>query len=257
MRLKEGPFANAYANVIVGPDGSFGLTPPPQVGLRRRDGGEYDYFLVNSFPPVDEIDLSLYDTTHEKGVVILPLDSQGLARDALRSIGLPMPKKLSEINYERSGDEEVCLSITTVVTETIKRTWAKIAFNYLAYFHDTDRLLSPALDQVRRFVRYGQPPVSCGSIVSFWNRPILGDEPPVGMRRLGHIITVERDADGKRIYGQVSLYNQLTYRVLLVEDEAEARTLDVPHGHFYNLADMEVSALFARSATVGGLQEGV
>ena len=252
VRLKDGPFENAFATAIVDDAGDLTLVPPPQVGLLRRESRRYDYFLLDPPRFPDELDLTLYDTQDEKGIIVLPLAARVQARSALDALGLPFPKSLREIGYEKSGREEVWTTVTTVVTETIKRAWAKIAFNYMAFFNNTAAMLSPALDQARHFVRFGTPPTRHPSIVSFGDRPILADEPTVGFRKLGHLITVNMDATGQFVFAQVSLYNQLTYQVLLSDERDAVARLDIRHGHFYNLGDYEVIELTPRSAAPHG-----
>ena len=75
----------------------------------------------------------------------------------------------------------------------------------------------------------------------YTDKAILGDEPPEGFRRLGHIVTVETGVGGA-VVGQVALFNYNTYLVLLTSN-CTNQAIILNKGHFWNIADMDVIEL--------------
>ena len=74
---------------------------------------------------------------------------------------------------------------------------------------------------------------------------ILADEPVVGQRRLGHLITTNWALDRVSIVAQVALFNWITYCVSLARAyPGEQR--DIRHGHFFNVVNGEILELGVR-----------
>jgi hypothetical protein len=76
-------------------------------------------------------------------------------------------------------------------------------------------------------------------------KPILGDEPVEGKRRLGHLITLDWSNNKLSIASQVSLFNWMTYLVLLAKDYKgnKGKQFNIRKGNFFNIADNEIIEL--------------
>ena len=84
-----------------------------------------------------------------------------------------------------------------------------------------------------------KPPVP---LVHFDDTPILADEPRQGYVREGHIVTVEWNAYHDSIISKLSLFNILTYKIILAYGYNEL-PITVNKGHFWNIASMSVIEL--------------
>jgi hypothetical protein len=82
-------------------------------------------------------------------------------------------------------------------------------------------------------------------MIAVREKAILADEPVVGKRRLGHLITSNWAQDGVSIVGQVSLFNWVTYCVSLLRDYPDERR-DVKRGHFFDVANRRILELETR-----------
>ena len=168
-----------------------------------------------------------FDWQHHPMVVVGMTDCQ--ARDALSRIGMNFIVK-GEASLPQ-GDGAIECELVGVIDDVIKRGLSKIAFNYLAYQEGCVFALQSDFDTIRSFIRYGGPePYPLFRCIE---TPILADEPVEGLRRLGHVITVNTAADGCSIVAQVSLLNQMTYSVSLSKDYA-GEPRNVTRGHFFD-----------------------
>ena len=95
----------------------------------------------------------------------------------------------------------------------IKRAAAKICFNYLAAIHGAGFALQAEFNDIRAYVRYDVR----GSLeyVHATTDPLLTDEAGKRKRVYGHLVTVNRSMGPGGVVGQLSLFNLLTYRVIL------------------------------------------
>ncbi|OQW37741.1 MAG: hypothetical protein A4E20_17530 [Nitrospira sp. SG-bin2] len=96
------------------------------------------------------------------------------------------------------------------------RTWravAKIAFNYLAYHAGAQYVLSGKFDPIRDFVTGRR---TDHAMVQLLNSPILAHETYHWRAFEGHLVAYQDE--GRTLRGKVSLYNSITYEVMLCGD---------------------------------------
>ncbi len=84
--------------------------------------------------------------------------------------------------------------------------------------------------------------------------PILGDEPIVGKRRLGHMITTNWAKDGFSIIAQVSLFNWMTYNICLSRQFSGAYK-DIKKGHFFDFNSQSILELGTEKPNGTGNQD--
>jgi hypothetical protein len=240
IRIAEGPLKGIFAcreyssfsNKIV-------LKPIPQVGFKRRDSGEYIYYLLNEVPDKTNLQENDFDLTGPHGIRAFGIDMETLET------------KLSEkgFSFNSGGEyyppyksETLLCEIEGTIDRQIFRAISKIAFNYLAYWQDCDFMSQKPFDPIRQYIRYGE--AALYPIVGVRNKPILSDEKR-SRRRLGHIVTVNWAEDNVSIVSQVSLFNWVNYNICLSREySGEQRT--IKKGHFFNTKNREILELQTR-----------
>jgi hypothetical protein len=125
-----------------------------------------------------------------------------------------------------------------------RRAVAKIAFNYLASVAGSEFALRSCFDDVRAFVRSGTLPDYPIMQVSY--TPILFDDLPMQRQTNGHLLTVEWPASQDHILGQVTLFNVLTYAVLLTR-KCSSLWRDIRQGYHFDIGEGVVKPLLATS----------
>ncbi len=112
-----------------------------------------------------------------------------------------------------SHEPTVFLETWGFIDEPIWRAIAKIAFNYLAKIQGAAYVLDDKFDRIRSFI-LGE--FKGRAIVRLSKQPILADETPRLKKREIHLVQFERQGYGLR--GRVSLFNSLTYDVMLCQN---------------------------------------
>ena len=243
IKVEEGPFKGSYAykkyseeyNGIV-------IFPVPQIGFLNPHTKEYDFCMLDKIPTKNEIQEKGYDINNPNAM-FFPMVHFEEVKKALESKGINL--KTGE-NLIYSGDEKLkwlCL-VEETKDDVVLRAIAKIAFNYFAYSLNEKKELSfifhKDFDVIRRFILYGEKAEYPLHMVS--DDPILGDEPVVGKRRSGHLITVNWAGDGISILAQVSLFNWMTYKFCLAR-AFTGEHKDIRRGSFFNFHSNEIMDL--------------
>ena len=130
--------------------------------------------------------------------------------------------------------------IESVLTEPVCRCLAKIAFNYLANWNSTEAMLSACFDEIRSYVRYGKGTREMFLIPR--DEAILHGEPTEGWRVLGHIVTVFSVPQKGFVIGIVSLFNQMSYWILLARLPTPSDA-HLEKGHLFAIPSREVVEL--------------
>jgi hypothetical protein len=243
FKVREGLFEGSFAYIEYSTElKALALRPIDQVGLKRKSEEKYDFFRLEGFPKLGDLDLSKYDLKSPKGIIILS-EKLDEARRLLESVGIPFNAG-QPFSKAREMQNNPLLEITTTVDDVVRRGMAKIAFDYLANWNTVDSLLVEAFDPIRTYIRYGTAPEL--SMVQFVDKPVLHDEPKHGKQRVGHIVTVEWNAFHDAIISNVSLFNDLTYNIILAYGKSDIG-VEVGRGSFWNIASMSVMDIEMRS----------
>lgn len=238
IKVDEGPFKGVFAYREYSEiEGGIIIKPVPQVGFKKRTNDtSYEYFPLEEIPDKEYLENN-FNLKAVKSIVVL-----GAAAEVAE-------KYLAEKKITFKPDGEFCPSgdnpdlgceVTGQIDQIIFRALAKIGFNYLAYWAGPEFVTRESFHPIRQYIRYGQK----GSypFVVIIEKAILGDEPVVGKRRVGHLITLDRSKNKQSIVSQVSLFNLMTYSVLLAKDYNEKDFL-YRKGSFFNLGDNEIYKL--------------
>ena len=76
----------------------------------------------------------------------------------------------------------------------------------------------------------------------FQHPSILGDEPIVGKRRVGHLVTLDLAKNKLSINSQVSLFNMATYSIILAKNY-EGKDFIFSNGSYFDIANMDIYEL--------------
>ena len=205
-----------------------------QIIIRSRDG-QLHTFLADEFQGADA---SLF---------------QDLERGAVRVVGTDQDKfeALAHLVRDRGiqiGNREslsvpsalVPPEIRTVIEGQIDiRTWraiAKIAFNYLAYNEGAAFVLADRFDPIRDYIR-GVP--TDQAMVRLLNTPIIVSETYTWRAFDGHLVAYQRE--DRRLMGKVSLYNSITYEVMLCSNLG--LYYSIKKGHAFDPAERRATTI--------------
>ena len=240
IRIVDGPMKGTYAYREYSPDQKdIVFKPLPQVGFRKKVSSEYEYYLIDEIPKRSEFEDKGFDLKHSKAIKAFGIDAEELKH------------KLNEqeITFEFGGEivppdksQEILCDIEGTIDRKIFRAIAKIGFNYLSYWQETEFMYQGSFDVIRRYIRYGEGVDY--PLVIVLEKAILSDEDS-SRRRLGHLITVNWSGDGKSIVSQVSLFNWITYSICLARGYAGERK-DIKKGNFFNTNSNEIYDLETR-----------
>lgn len=241
IRIAEGLLKGTYAYREYSPDSNeIVLKPIPQVGFKKRDSDEYEYYLLDEIPDKEYLEKNNFDMKHTQAIKAFGIDvNQPEQKLKEKNISFKLGE---EIVPPDKSDDLLCDS-ESEIDRTIFRAIAKIAFNYFALWQTPEFLHQKDFDNARKYIRYGES--GNYPIVRVIDKAILADEPSTGKRRLGHLITVNWAGDNLSIVSQVSLFNWVTYVVSLARNFS-GEHINIKNGHFFNTNSQEIYMLETR-----------
>ena len=240
IKMLEGPFEGAYAYREYSPEAAdVILRPLPQVGFRNASG-KYEYFLLDDIPSEQQLRERGFDLKHQRAICGIAIGEDAL-RATLAAKGIDF-RHHGEFVAPRQSESVLC-EVEGTIDQQIFRAIAKISFNYLLLWQGAEFLLEAPFNPIRRYIRYAENPGY--KLIQMQDQAILADEPVVGQRRLGHLLTSNWAVDGVSIVGQVSIFNWVTYCVSLLRDYAGERR-DVKRGHFFDVSGRRILELETR-----------
>lgn len=242
IKVAEGEYEGAYAyRDYSQEEDRVVIKPAPQIGFLKVNSFEYKYFLLDEIPDKIYLDKNGFEINHPKAIRILGMNIEK-ANSVLSQKGIGFVVRDGTGPSEHLQKDCLC-EVDATMDLIIFRAIAKIAFNYLAYWEGPDFVLHGDFNAIRRFILKGEQ--MAYPLIRVDDRPILGDEPIEGERRLGHIITLNWASDKVSIVSQVSLLNWATYTVCLAKDFS-GQYRNLRRGHFFYTYDQEILDLEAR-----------
>lgn len=239
VKVNEGLFKGAYAFLeYSGEDNKINIMPVPQVGFKKVGSVDYKYYELFKIPEKEYLEKQ-YDMKAPKSIVTLGCEPK-VVQDQLKDIGITF-----NIGGELSPPEKRIdweCEVTGNIDQIVFRAIAKIGFNYLAYWVKPDFIFDSQFDPIREYIRFGVKNIY--PYVIILEKAILGDEPIEGKRRLGHLIILDWSKNKSSIVSKVSLFNWMTYSVLIAKNYIGER-IDFRKGCFFNVADEEIYELTA------------
>ena len=243
IRIVEGLLKGTYAYREYSPDSNeIILKPISQVGFKKLDSNEYEYYLLDEIPDKEYLEKNNFDLKHTQAIKAFCIDVNQLEQK-LKEINISF--KLGGEIVPTDKSQDLLCEIEGKIDRKIFCAIAKIGFNYLAYWQGSDFMLNESFDTARRFIRYSEKPAY--PLVQILEKAILADENNE-WRRLGHIVTVNWAGDNVSIVSQVSLFNWITYSISLSRGYSGERR-DIKRGNFFNTVSKDILDLETRMKT--------
>ena len=128
----------------------------PRIGILSADqSNEYDYYEAESLPEASQ---EILDRLRgkEAGIVTVGM-TQEEAMPYLKDKGyLDSNYKYNEVGVKNLyTEDDFTTKITASIDSIVRRTCAKVVFNYLCYSKGKDFVLSSRFDDIRNYIRYG------------------------------------------------------------------------------------------------------
>lgn len=237
---EPGPWLGAQIILAADPTGSkVDTRPVPQVGLRNKD--QQNWTWLSEAELADPSVLDAYRNPQSLIQVVGPSpDDVDRLTAKLKELGLDFNKR-GTLPHPAGADGTILTRLASRTDETILRATGKIAFNYVAHVHGPTFVLSSDFDSYRNWVRHGTPP-PWGSPVVVVNTPILADDSSQWRQTNGHVVTFDWNRQGEGLFAQVSLFNDLNYKVLVCL-KYSGLWHDVRTGHHFDLDTHTISEL--------------
>ena len=135
-----------------------------------------------------------------------------------------------------ANEPTVLLQMEGIIDNSVWRGIAKIAFNYLARIQGRAFVLDDKFDRIRKFIM-GEG--TSRALVRVSRQPILADEIPRRKKTDVHLVMFERR--GRGLLGRVSLFNSITYDVILSPDLG--LIYSIKSGHAFDSSKRQVHKL--------------
>ncbi|MBW8003453.1 MAG: HNH endonuclease [Planctomycetes bacterium] len=221
------------------------VEPVPQVGMLNGNTQKWEFYTS------EELDILPSETIdHIRGALELKVFFHGNTEksqviDALGAKNIPFEEKtiLPHIPLDRDGYGEVEVKYSFDLL--IHRAICKIAFNFLAWRMDRDFVLRDDFNDVRDFVRDGKLPEP--HIVCVTSEPIFLDDSVTIRQTDGHIITLNWSRRTLDIISKVSLFNHLTYEVVLSRNYSGPWRPDLRVGRLFEHRNGSIREVHATS----------
>jgi len=219
--------------------GQLGVGPMPQVGLARRGGHGRTYLTEKELANPDTAIPADWDP--EAGVnVIAP--SEAAAEHLVTLLagrGISGQKRV-DLPWAAGEGRRIWVEITSRIDRIIRRSVAKIAFNYMAYAEGPDFGCHSDFNVTRSFIRYDASPSY--PLVEATGRPSSAGSSQDGVGTKWHLITLDWGELDHHVVGDVILFNEVTYRVTLAQ-YFSGLWRDIRSGHKFDISELKVSPL--------------
>jgi hypothetical protein len=209
----------------------------PQVGFAAENSDDWKWYLPDELN--QEVLQSVGPNTQLRYFFASP-DEEQMLRARMRDVGFSSnTKHVTRVTI--LPQPEMTARITYLFDSIIRRSVAKIAFNYLAYAvaEDTRLLLRADFDVVRSFIRDEVIPQE--ETVFVVGNPRLSAESRRGSLVDGHMIGVGWSA-GDQILCNLSIFNAMNYQVVLCR-KYEGLWFPLTNAHFFDLSTKEARAV--------------
>lgn len=212
----------------------------------RDDTGRLHSFTLDEMPEADE---GLFRNRPLGSIKVIGTSSGAVKELSQMALSKGARSASEPANLEplpASREPTVFLETEGFIDEPVWRAISKIAFNYLAKIQGSAYVLDDKFDRIRAYIM-GE--FRGRALVRLSKEPILSDETPRLKKRRVHLILFERQGHG--LQGRVSLFNSLTYDVMLCPDLG--LIYSIKSGHAFDPIGRDVYKLvgISRSLRIG------
>ena len=231
-------------------NGMIVVGPVPQVRFSNRRGDRYIY--VTEIELTEQGENSLREVDRSAGIAVFSPTREIEERliETLENIGIQFEKR-GDIEPPRIEEADVEIAVQAIIDPIIRRCVAKIAFNYLAYTSGADFVRGRSFQAVRSFIKEGQVPNY--PLIRISSVPILADDLRYLRQTDGHLVTVNWTPDGRHVIAQLSLFNRITYHVILAREYLGVWR-QIRRGHHFDISSRSISELTPTSLIVPRLR---
>jgi len=208
--------------------------PLPQVAFRKMGESEWHWFLEAELDRTESWQRFRIDADT---LIVGPPDQElGRLCDKLNTLGVVFKKMGTPEKH--AGLQQMFAE--PVLDDIIFRGVAKIALNFLAHVMGSGFALRTEFDGVRDYVRLGTKRQA--SLVTLLSVSKMEHDDGISPRTVGHVIMLARDKPTQQITCRVSLFDHLTYHVVLSESYP---TIWYPlnGGRYFDLHALKISEL--------------
>jgi hypothetical protein len=239
-KVAEGDFKGAYAHRKCS-GGRLVAVLVPQIGFLKSSFNDRDYFMLDSLPDKLFLEHAGYNLDNPESIRVLGCDIN-TAKRKLQEKGITLKISRETIPIQVNGS--LPFEIELKIDDIIFRAIAKIGFNYLAFWENSDFVVHSSFEPIRQYIRKWES--LDYPLVVVTNNAILANELPEGWRSLGHIVTVNWAADTVSIVARVSLFNDMSYHISLAK-EFSGEHRNIKRGHFFDVQNRRIIELQTKS----------
>lgn len=233
---------------LVTVDGSEAVALEPQVGLPKIAHRGWTYLtepeLADRARPLP----ADFDRQGQVRIIAPSREAQQRFVDLLAERGVSFYQKGGlPLPSSEAGDMAIWVNMT--IDPVVKRCIAKYVFNYMAYVMGREFALLRAFDATRAYIRRGKSPGH--QVVVADDTPILATDSRTRRQTDGHLIKIYWTPDKRHVFGALSLFNRVTYRVCLAWNFS-GLWRPIRTGHHFDLHTRSISPLIPTSLYVPG-----
>jgi len=224
-------------------DDKLAVTLSPQVGFKHTSESTWKFYAKDELiKSLEKLEREHSDNTE----IVVIADSEAKRKELIEIL------KSSKIGFTEIFDKpipkpeenELSIKILASIDDLVLRCVAKISFNYLVKQQGTELVFDSSFNSVRDFVRKGTKPSY--DLVVFDETPLLRDDRQKYRQTNGHLVTINWTCDSMNIVGQVSLLNEIRYRISLARNYPGIWR-DIRKGHHFNIESGIIEELLGTS----------
>ena len=239
---ESGPWRGARIILTADPSGTkLDTRPFPQVGFRNEGQTDWKWVSENDLDNRSVADPYRDSRSQVQVVGPTPDDIERLTAK-LVAIGINFNQK-GQLPQPARSDGTILTKLASKIENRILRAIGKIAGNYVAHIHGAQFFLDPDFDHYRKWVRYATAP-PWDITVAVDATPILALDSLQGQQTNGHLVTFDWNRQRDALFAQVSLFNDLNYKILMCQSYPRL-THDIRTGHHFDLLSRRITALAA------------
>lgn len=189
-----------------------------QVGFFSKKHQTYEFFSLTDLEFQEKIEKEKYDFSDSIGIIYWVKDEKEIMRvtKVLSKHGITF-KKRADLPTLSQKEDKIPVEAISIIDRLATRTICKILFNYMAKICGPDFALNPSFDPTRSFIRDDRDITY--KVMRASNTSILYyDKCFSTMRQTdGHLIVLETVGSTGKLIGKLSLFNTITYEVVLCQ----------------------------------------
>jgi hypothetical protein len=243
-KVMEGHFKGAIVRENgLGKSGQIDVEIVVQAGFYHTQRGAYDFFEPKDIPSAKALAQDGYAIKNAK-ILLIAKDGEELENltSKLNELGFALDSDKTELIEPMPPEGIVPIETNLTLDKTIMRGFCKIAFNYLAYIAGSNFVLSPDFNPIRRYIRNNEG--ESKQLFGVNLPPIIYDDQQldkIGAKVTeGHLIIV--GWNGSKVVSKVSLFNTLTFGILLCQN-FKGIWRPIKSGHHFDIERKEVTHL--------------